>query len=124
MPTAKDITRLLFVAYAIGYLLAVVPPIFIDPVITHVRFFVRTYPLWYASIPIYGGLLGVQFWLLLWKAPSVNRLYVSVAVFFFSIVVTLLFFTPELPHGNIITVGALTAFLTAPTVMIFPWGSS
>jgi hypothetical protein len=122
MISIKDIKILLFVAYAIAYPLAVLPPIFMDPLIkSHVFYGPRHYDYWYMCGPIYLGLLGVQL-IVLKKSKGLKLLYCSVGGFLIAIIISLRIFLPELPHGNLFNVGATTSFLSALTIFVWSIG--
>jgi hypothetical protein len=122
-----DLKILLFVAYAIAYPLAVLPPIYMDPLIkSHIFYGPRHYDHWYLCIPIYLGLIGIQLFLLFFlrksslkKLESFGSLYSSVGVFLISIVVSQPIFLPELPHGNLLNVGSVTSFVSALTIFVW-----
>jgi hypothetical protein len=121
-PSTRDIKILLFVSYAFGYVLAVLPPIFIDPLLkSHVLFSSRHYPYALVCLPIYGLLVGVQFFLLK-RAETLKPFYFSVCVFLIAILITFPLFLPEFPHGNVFAVGAMTTFLSA--LSVFVWSIS
>lgn len=114
---------LLFLGYSVGYPLAVLPPILIDPLLkSHVVYGARIYPdapffcslIYIVSLPIYAALL-------VW-AKDANRLYISVFVFIASIVASLPFFFPEFPHGNLFAVGSVTAFSSAFSIFVWSVG--
>jgi hypothetical protein len=121
MISIKDIKILLFVAYAIAYPLAVLPPIFIDPRINHILYGHRHYDCWYMCGPIYLGLLGTQL-ILLKRSKDLRLLYCSVGVFLIAIIISLRIFLPELPHGNLLNVGSTTSFLSALTIFVWSIG--
>jgi hypothetical protein len=125
--TRLDLKILLFVAYAIAYPLAVLPPIYMDPLIkSHIFYGPRHYDRWYLCIPIYLGLIGTQLFLLFFlrksslkKLEGFGSLYSSVGMFLISIAVSQPIFLPELPHGNLLNVGSVTSFVS--TLTIFAW---
>lgn len=125
--TRLDLKILLLVAYAIAYPLAVLPPIYIDPLIKSQIFYgPRHYAHWYLCIPIYLGLIGAELFLFFFirkshlkKLDGFGSVYSSVGVFLISIVASLPIFLPELPHGNLLNVGSVTSFVSALT--IFAW---
>jgi hypothetical protein len=122
MPSIKDIKILLFVAYAVAYPLAVVPPIYIDPLITsHIFYGPRRYEDAYMCGPIYLGLLSAELVLLI-NSKGLNSLYYSICLFLIAIIISLRIFLPELPHGNLFNVGMTTSFLCALTIFVWSIG--
>lgn len=120
--SARDIKALLFVGYAVGYLMAVFGPVVLDPLLkSHVLFSARTYPHAFLCIPIYVIMLGTQ--LLIFRLiTTLTKLYTSVIVFLAAICVSLPIFLPEFPHGNVLFVGIMTTFLSS--FAIFVWSIS
>jgi hypothetical protein len=120
MPSIKDIKLLLFFCYAIGYLLAVVPPIFIDPLLkSHVLYPTpRHYDYAILCAPIFVLLLAAEA-LLLKKAKRPKGLYTSIPVFLMAILLSVPIFLPERPHGNLIAVG--TEATCVAGFAIFVW---
>jgi hypothetical protein len=115
----RDIKILLFMGYALSYLLAVVPPIAIDPLLkSHVTYPSRHYPYAYLCVPIYASLLIAEL-VVLRSSKKLGTLYASVGPFLVAIVLSFPIFLPEFPHGNIFAVGSTTAFLSLFT--IFAW---
>jgi hypothetical protein len=122
MRSTKDIKILLFVGFAIGYPLAVLPAILIDPLLkSHVLYPARNYPYGFVCVPIYLTMLTMQF-LIMTKGRSVRFLYVSVLIFLISIVMSLPLFMPEFPHGNIFQVGLVTTFLCCFSIFVWSIG--
>src|ERR1043166_11325 len=118
----RDIKVLIIVGHAIGYPLAVFAPIFIDPVLkSHVVYSTRSYPYALLCVPIYVTLLFTQF-LILRRHSALKSLYASVCIFFSSIIVSLPIFLPEFPHGNVLAVGIMTAFLSAFAIFVWSIG--
>lgn len=123
----QDLKILLFVAYAVAYPLAVLPPIYMDPLIkSHIFYGPRQYEHWYLCIPIYLGLIGTQLFVLFFlrksslkKLEGFGSLYSSVGVFLISIIVSQPIFLPELPHGNLLNVGSVTSFVSALTIFVW-----
>ena len=118
-----DIKSLLFIGYAVGYPLAVLPPIFLDLIISHVMFGHRVYE--YAKLLcllVYALLLGFTYFIL--REPhSLRNLYISVCGFLVTILGSLLIFLPELPHGNIFQVGVTTTFISAFSIFVWSIGN-
>jgi hypothetical protein len=122
MISTKDIKILLFVGYAVGFVLSVFAPIVIDPILkSHVLFAPRHYPYAPLCLPLYISLLATQL-IIFKKWNSIRSLYLSVLVFVCFIAATLPIFLPEFPHGNIFSVGMVTAFLSS--FSIFVWSIS
>ncbi len=122
MNSIKDIKILLFIGYAIGYPLAVLPPVFMDPLLkSHVLFASRTYVHAGWCIPIYLLLVCSQA-ILLKRSQRVRSLYLSVCGFIVSIVASLPLFLPEFPHGNLFAVGVTTTFLSAFSIFVWSIG--
>jgi hypothetical protein len=121
MHAFRDIKITLFFAYAVGYPLAVIPPLLLDPILkSHVTFSARQYPYGFLCLSIYLVLLSIEAPLLR-TMTSVTSLYVSVVIFFVSILLTLPIFLPEFPHGNVFSVGATTTFLSAVSIFTWSW---
>ncbi len=120
MLSARDIRLLLFIGYCLAYPLAVLPPIFVDPLLSsHVIYHARHYE--HAQekcLMIFIGLVICE-WLVLSDAKSLKRKYLSVLVFLVAIAVSLPIFLPEFPHGNVFNVGTITSFIAA--FSIFVW---
>jgi len=117
--SSKDIKILLFLGYAVGYPLAVLPPILIDPILkSHILYPPRSYAYAFLCLPIYLVLLIGQATALS-KTSSLKSLYISICGFFGSILVSLPVFWPEVPHQNVLGVGFMTALLS--TVSVFVW---
>src|SRR3972149_3875882 len=114
-----DIKLVLFFGYLIGYPLAVIAPIYIDPLLkSHVQFGSREYPYAFFCLPIYATLIATEL-IIMKRFTTVKSLYVSVGVFFLAIIVTFPIFLPERPHGNVLFVGVSTVFFSA--FSIFAW---
>jgi hypothetical protein len=119
MRSIRDIQTLLFSGYAFGYLLAVLAPIIIDPILdSHALFGPRRYPYEKLCILIYILLLGTQV-ILFKRTKNIISLYISVIIFITAMLFTQPIFLPEFPHGNLFAVGATTAFLSAFTVFVW-----
>jgi hypothetical protein len=134
MQSIKDIKIVLFLGYAVGYLLAILPPIFIDPFVKHARYGYRDYG--HASeicIFLFVLFLVLQF-VYLWKITpespyavyrifkaefKISKFYISTLIFVGQISITLPFFLPETPHGNVAVTGATTALLSALATYIW-----
>jgi hypothetical protein len=122
MNSIKDIKILLFLGYAVGYPLAVLPPIFMDPLLkSHVLFASRSYVHARWCIAIYLLLICGQS-ILLTRSQRIRSLYFSVCGFMISIVVSLPLFLPEFPHGNLFAVGITTTFLSAFSIFVWSIG--
>jgi hypothetical protein len=124
--TRRDLKILLFVAYAIAYPLAVLPPIYMDPLVNHIVYGHRQYDHRYLCIPIYLGLISIQLFLLFFMRKSPLRrlegfglIYSSIGIFVISIMVSQPIFLPELPHGNLLNVGSVTSFVSALTIFVW-----
>jgi hypothetical protein len=119
MQSIRDIKILIFVGYAVSYILAVFGPIFIDPILkSHVLFGQRTYPCAILCIPIYTALLLCQS-ILLWRGSTTKSLYMSVVIYIISILLTFPLFLPEFPHGNVFSVAMTSSFLSAFTIFVW-----
>ena len=115
----RDIKIVLFLGYAWSYLLAVVPPIVLDPLLTsHVTYPSRHYTYAYLCGPIYALLLLAELFLLR-RTKAATVLYASVGPFLVAIVLSFPIFLPEFPHGNIFAVGSVTSFLSAFTIFVW-----
>lgn len=115
----RDIKILLFLGYALSYLLAVVPPIVIDPLLkSHVTYPSRHYSHAYLCALIYASLLVAEF-IILRSTKKLATLYASVGPFVAAIALSFPIFLPEFPHGNVFAVGSTTAFLSLFTVFVW-----
>jgi hypothetical protein len=115
----RDIKILLFLGYALSYLLAVVPPIVIDPLLkSHVTYPSRHYPHAYFCVLIYASLLIAEL-IIFRSAKKLVTLYASVGPFLVAIAISFPIFLPEFPHGNIFAVGSTTAFLSLFTIFVW-----
>jgi hypothetical protein len=114
-----DLKIVLWIGYALGYGLAVGAPILIDPTLeTHTVYPLRKYPnSWYCA-PIWIALISCE-GVLLKLASRTSILYLSVCIFAVSIACSLPIFVPELPHGNLMAVGATTSLLCAFTIFVW-----
>jgi hypothetical protein len=122
MRPIRDIKVLLAVGYIIGYPLAVLAPILIDPLLkSHVNYPSRNYPYAELCLPIYITLLTAEAALFKWKTTTAS-LYVSVCIFALSLIVSLPIFLPEFPHGNLLAVGTVTGFLSAFSIFVWSIG--
>jgi hypothetical protein len=119
----RDIKILLLVGYIVGYPLAVLPPILIDPVLrSHVNYpEPRQYPYRALCIVIFLSMIAMQGMLLRSKS-SVVSLYISACVFLIAVISSLPIFLPEFPHGNLLAVGITTGFLSAFTIFVWTIG--
>ncbi len=122
MSSIRDIRILLFIAHAIGYPLAVLPPIFIDPLLkSHTVYPLRQYSYAIFCLPIYILLLSAQYFVLT-KRKTLKSLYISVCIFLAATIVSLPIFLPELPHGNVFNVAVITAFFSAFAIFVWSIG--
>lgn len=118
----SDIKILLLIGYMLGYPLAVVPPMFIDHMLTtHFKF---PEPRYYPDAQVYCPIIWLAMLVMIasifrWSRLKLPSLYASVCIFVAAIVASFKLFLPEFPHGNLLSVGATTAFLSAFT--IFAW---
>ena len=114
---------MLFFCYAIGYLLAAVPPLFIDPLLkSHVLYpRPRHYDYALACIPIFLLLVLAESALLI-RARGVRVLYTSASVFLVAILLTVPILRPELPHGNLVAVGIETICVAGFAVFVWSIG--
>jgi hypothetical protein len=119
MEVEKDIKIFLFLLYAGAYLLAVVPPNIIDPLLSseavpgprHYQYSLILIPI---GLLLYIILAGMLFR----KRASVKQLYFSVCVFELAIIGSLWIFKP-IPHGTPLQVGIITGFLSPFTIYIW-----
>src|SRR5947209_2337284 len=119
MLSIRDIQFFLFCAYAVGYPVAVVAPVLIDPLLqTHAQFGPRQHPLAPWCIPIYILLL-IAVGILFKKTPRISWLYWSILIAAAAFAISLPFFLPEFPHGNLFAVGSITLFLCALSVFVW-----
>jgi hypothetical protein len=122
MYSIKDIKIFVLVGYALSYPLAVLPPIFIDPLIkTHVIYPTRHYPYAPWCLAIYAALLGGA-GLCLRRAKMMAPLYASVVIFLAAILISFPIFRPEFPHGNVFAVGMTMTFLSAFSIFVWSIG--
>lgn len=120
MKAQKNIKVFLFCLFAGAYLLAVVPPNIVDPLLSdksvpgprhyeHWRFLVLI------GVVLYLFLAGVLFR----KKVSVKALYFSILPFELSVTASLLWIFKPIPHGTPLQVGIITGFLSAFTIYIW-----
>ena len=101
----------------LGYLLATVPQLLIDPELTsHYRFGARHYHYWWIVIPLSVGVLLVT-WLIL-KRLSQHRVFWASIPLILSLIISIPFFGPEIPHGNIVFVSFLWLTISMTTIWI------
>jgi hypothetical protein len=118
----NDIRIFVFTGYAIAYPLAVLPPIFIDPLLkTHVIYPSRHYPDAPWCLAIYAILIGAT-GVLLKRTKTLAPVYASVGMFLAAILVSFPIFRPEMPHGNLFAVGMTTTFLSAFSIFVWSIG--
>jgi hypothetical protein len=123
MRPISDLKILLLAGYIVGYPLAVLPPILIDPILrTHVNYpEPRQYPHRALCLVIFLFMISIQGGLLKSKS-SLAALYISACVFLIAVIASFPIFLPEFPHGNLLAVGVTTAFLSAFTVFVWSIG--
>jgi hypothetical protein len=108
----------LFFGYVVGYIMAVVPPIFLDPILsTHVRYGPRNYPLAPFTVLILA-LLGVAEVIVLRRAKRPHQLYWSLLPYGFAFILTLPIFLPEMPHGNVAGVSLTLLGISAIAIFV------
>ncbi|MGO8869394.1 MAG: hypothetical protein ACLQME_23140 [Alphaproteobacteria bacterium] len=115
----SDIKIFLFLSYAFSYLVAIYPPILIDPHLSfHAQYGARNYPNSWLCGPIYLSMLLVMVIYLRWVASEL-ALYLSSILFVFFIIITIpIFSQQEFPHGNLVFVGSLTTFMALLSIFI------
>ena len=117
----NDIKLFLSFLYVWGYLLAVVPPNLVDPLLSEKAVpGPRHYEYWWILIPI--GLIpcGAIPSIFLWdKESSIKPLYFSILVFELSIIGSLWWVFRPFPHGTPLQVGIIVGFLSAFTIYIW-----
>jgi hypothetical protein len=122
MRPVTSLKILLAIGYSLGYLLAVLPPMVIDPRLTsHAEFASRHYPNAILCAPIFV-LLALTIIVLFNVKSSLYALYGSVIVYALSIIISLPIFRPEFPHGNLIAVGTVSGLLFAFTIFVWSFG--
>lgn len=123
MRPIKDLKILLMIGYIVGYPLAVLPPILIDPVlVSHVNYpEPRQYPYRLVCLFIFLLMLTAQCYVFRVKS-SIMSLYGSVCVYLLAIIFSFPIFLPEFPHGNILAVGITTGFFSAFTIFVWSIG--
>jgi magnesium-transporting ATPase (P-type) len=101
-----------------GYLMATVPPILIDPKLTHhVRYGARHYPIgWW--VLLIGLLVGVSTMLTMVRIERRFRAFWNSAPLLLATILTLPFFRPEFPHGNVFGAAAFCFVLSTLAVWI------
>jgi len=93
--------RILFYGYLTGYILQIVGPIFIDPLLTtNVLYGVRTYPYVILTIPIFLILVSAEYAILNW-AERTKDLYWTLVPYSVAFALTLPLFVPGFPHANV-----------------------
>jgi hypothetical protein len=100
-----------------GYLMATVPPILIDPQLTHhVRYGARHYSIgWW--VLLIGLAVGVSTFLTMAKIQRRHRAFWNSAPLWLASVLTLPFFLPEFPHMNL--TGATAFFFVLSTAAVW-----
>lgn len=114
MRTKQDIIEklALFPLYAsiwslVGYLLATVPALILDPKINHLRFGGRVYAYWWLIPPI-GAVEFLATWFFLRRVDQKALPPVLAAIpFAVSIIISFAIYAPEVPHRNVMYVGTV-----------------
>lgn len=102
----------------LGYLLATVPPVLLDPLLSsHVAFKARRYPgaLWWI-LPIAALLFAST--LMLCVRTSKRRFIIAMLPFVTASLISIPIFRPEMPHGNLVFVCSAWFILGILTVWI------
>ena len=100
-----------------GYLLATVPQVIIDPLLrSHINYPNRHYPFAYLIAPIAVAVFVVTVVI----ASRLSRRYRLAAVlpFIAGCILSAPIFAPEIPHGNLVFIGAIWSLLGSVTIWV------
>lgn len=106
-------------ANCVGYVLATVPPTIIDPLLKHhVLFPERHYPLawiiWLVALFTAVSTFSLTYYI----RSRVGRLVTVTSLLILAYILTLPVLLPELPHGNVVGVGAIWLAVTCGWLLI------
>lgn len=116
--TARKYPFYLACVATVGYLMAVVPPIVLDPLLTtHVRYHARHYQDWWIIFPC-TLVIATGTYIATSHTRLLRRILAAILPLLLMCLVSLPFFRPEFPHGNITYTAILLTAIISLTVWI------
>ncbi len=109
------------IANTLGYWLATIPPIIIDPKLTHhFRYGARTYAIGWWVLPI-GLAVGMVTWLVLKRTQHAKRVFWNSIPLLVASGLTVIALRPEFPHAHVSGMTAMVILLSVATTWIHCW---
>lgn len=106
------------VANTLGYLMATIPPLVVDPkLLHHARYGARSYAVGWLVVPI-GLVVGLLTFLVMSRIQKRNRPFWTSGPLLVACILSLPLFLPEFPHANVLGTTAICFALSTLTTWI------